>query len=424
MKPAIVIVSGGRPTRFSGGPDRIAYVLLKNLLVRGGFDLYYLSLASGEFFDLPDEAALKRIVVDFPPKRPPQVDSLVRFFANIPLINQMAYPGFSYLKLVVLRLKGRRNLNRVLNRLGSLADKQPVVLHLHLDTPVEDGWVSRLHTLRKDGRVQVLFAEHGKGSILKEWEQIKGPSVRKAPLYISTKRVYDVILEVADRIIFPSKAALELVEDFTKKRIDRNKLRIIYNGIFDTPFRLQSEEEEQENLFVTVAAHVPEKGLDLVLEGLSKLQSDWQWEIIGEETIWTPYLIEQIKEKGLEEKVRILGRRPLQEVLERMRRAKAVIMMQRVAVFDLVLLEAMALGKLILAGPVGGNKEALGEEYPLLVPGPEDLPRIIEKLKDKDLVKRIKQNNRRRYEENFTEEKMIQNYIDVYLELVAGRAAG
>lgn len=408
MEKTLVIAGYYRPARFTGGADRLAYIFLSELIKKRRYDLYFLSLTQSKLFPIPDRPTLERITIGSPPKSR-LISTATNFVEKAPFLKEHAYNLYDLARQTV---KVSRDA-LLQKQLVALSKSRRMILHLWFTAGAE--WVASFR--QSNNGIRIILSEQSKGSVLREWEQMHGEIVKKRLKYSLCAQTYSSLLRHADRVIFPSLGALQLFEESTNFKLDGGKIGIIYNGVEDLMPLVGDNTQEVEHLYLTVADHVPEKGLDLILEGLSKLQTDWRWEIIGGETEWTKHFRKQIKESGCENRVHILGRLPFNVVVERISKAHAIIMMQRVAVFDLALLEAMAAGKAILATPVGGNLEALGEDYPLYVRNPMDLPNLIARLSDPEFTAKIKHRNRKRYEENFTKERMLDRFVEEYEQL-------
>ncbi len=418
MRLNVVIGVYGPLQANAGGPRRVAYDLLRTLFgsVKENFQVYVLDFREGCIHSLED---LDSIVSNNRSVENPenltwfitkQFKQHTKFFiARIPASD--ATRGFLADSILSLKAHSwKRRVERVMQGMPRHA-----VLHVHGGAEMGDALAFFLERLGESYRV--VWTEHSKGSALRELEQLFGSR------YVDVWgrgiwRAYEALLQRADRIVFPSKGAVRLFEEYTGWEIPLERLRIVYNGVED-PFSVLeglTEDLHEKGLLITVAQHVPEKGLDWIIEGLAMVKKPWRWVIIGEFTSWTDSLRSLVRKYGLESRVDFVGSLPKREVLSWMLRSEAVIHAPRVAVFDLALLEAMALAKPILATPVGGNVEALGEGYPMFVRTPEELAKYIDES-DCQFYKWVGQNNRKRFLEKFTLTAMVQSYVSLYKEL-------
>lgn len=407
MRVPIIIASDRRPVKSGGGPAGIAYRLLKGLMGDPRFVLYFLSASEARLWKLEDISDIDTISLEFYPS--------LGNFRNFRIILRRFYflrtlYHFYKYKASILHPRSLK-MSKLINNI--LAGQKGV---LHLQNALPTAIVPDSILTQKN--LRVVWTEHSKGGITREWEQLEGHQVRKLLSYQVFQERYSFLIDRCDRIVFPSWGAVNLFESYNCLHIPRDKLAVIYNGVED-PFKQNGNPISSSitsGLFVTVAEHVPEKGLDIALEGLTLLKRDWRWCIIGGTTDWTNTLVDKAYRMDVLNHIQFLGRLPHRQVLELVAKAEAVIMTQRVAVFDLAIIEAMALGKAIFATPVGGNVEALGEAYPLFINSPEDLSRAIEAMSHKDL-QRIGERNRERYQAHFTKEAMVNSYAMVYIDL-------
>ncbi|WP_244363627.1 glycosyltransferase family 4 protein [Thermus brockianus] len=409
----------------SGGPYRVAYDLLRGLSSNdSSLQVYYSDFSRGFIQplqklgqDLGDDSLVKdrqgmvrsvrvlaRGLIKYTIANPVILDCVPKIAAT-----RVRY----FLADLIQQVRFHLARPRIAGILREMPDQS--ILHIHGAAEMGDALVFLLENIEKS--CKVVWTEHSKGSVLREWEHLFGSR------FVGTwgrgvRRAYEVLLRRADRVVFPSKGAVQLFEEYTGWKIPLERLRIIYNGVEDPLLGLREPKRNlyEKGLFVTVAQHVPEKGLDWILEGLAMVKRPWRWVVVGGFTPWTASLRSLVRKYRLEAKVDFVGPLPRDEVFSLMARSEAVIHAPRVAVFDLALLEAMALAKPILATPVGGNVEALGEEYPLFVRASEQLAKYIDEGNGK-FYELVGQNNRKRFLEKFNIPAMVQSHVSLYREI-------
>jgi glycosyltransferase involved in cell wall biosynthesis len=403
-KIPVIIALTKRPVRSGGGPAGIAYKLLKGLVDDDRFTFYLLSASEAKIWRIDSISDLESISLEFYPS--PTLGRLRKRLKRIPLV-RTSYHLYRY----ALPLLHPRNL-KIGKAISEILFNRRGILNLQgvpFPTDIPD-------TALIQDNLFVMWSEHSKGGLTRQWEQLDGERVRNWLSYKFLKRRYAFLLAHSAHIVFPSWGAVHLFEKYNGLQIPRQKLSIVYNGVEDLLNQVDSlETAEEPGLFVTVAEHVPEKGLDIALEGLARLKRPWQWYVVGKRTDWSAILLEKARDLGVIDHINFVEQLPNKEVLKLMARAEAIIMTQRVAVFDLVIIEAMMLGKAVLATPVGGNVEALGEDYPLYIQGAEDLAKVLT-IGDEDL-RRQGLANRHRYRAMFTEERMLNAYASLYSEI-------
>jgi glycosyltransferase involved in cell wall biosynthesis len=397
MEKVPIIVLPHRPVRSVGGPSRVGYEILKGQLSGGNWGWYF-NYVSGEFITFRNLHELEGATGS-------RYGSDDRLRAALRLMPPLAK---DFVKSTVRTALGLR-VNRLLDGLGDC------LLHVHGTDPILN-YVNLKRNL-------VIWTEHSKGSALREMHMMSGdpPKGRWAALF---KRAYHKMLAQSAVITFPSHSALDLFEEYTGWEVPRERLQIVYYGLPDPLEQyptLGAIQNHEENLVLTIAEHVPEKGLDVALESLIKSDRPWRWVVIGGYTEWTEkfeQLIGQRREKNIQ--ISLLGPVAHSEAMHLLRKARVVLATQRVAVFDLAILEAMALAKAIVATRVGGNVEALGTDYPFWGEDSDQLAHLLQVVFDSpEAAISVGLRNRKRFVENFTTEKMIKDYGNLY-EKAAG----
>ena len=130
---------------------------------------------------------------------------------------------------------------------------------------------------------------------------------------------------------------------------------------------------------------VERKGLETLIEGLASLTTEWRLTVVGETTIDPAHvrsIREQIREAGIENRVRFTGRLPDSAVESRLRSAHVLAVPSRYEPFGMAHLEAMGFGCVPLATTNGGPPEFISDgESGLLVP-PGDPDAIVARLED------------------------------------------
>jgi len=139
----------------------------------------------------------------------------------------------------------------------------------------------------------------------------------------------------------------------------------------------------------------------------------------GQYTPETQRLLALVRELDIDSRVVFKGIASHSELLKNIASAFLCLHTPRKVVFDLSLLEIMALGVPVIATRVKGNQEALGQKYPLFISLEE--PKISEEQIEIVLERReiVRQALRTRYEERFTISKMLDEYIKLWNTSIA-----
>lgn len=235
----------------------------------------------------------------------------------------------------------------------------------------------------------------------------------------------------ADIMTFPSESAKELlIEDFPKYRdVIERKSKIVYSGI-ERPSEamwIAGNAHNCEKYVLNIGNHIPDKGVDAALICFIKLYSkcdNVRFINIGSYGSETNRINEIAKKFGISHRVDLLGVVSFGEVIKYLLNAQVLIHAPRRVVFDLSLLEAMALGVPVIATNVKGNVEALGIDHPLYIEHDNGMVRIVfaeKNIDDRDFLQRVSKCEIERYESKFTVEKMLYSYAEVYREAIKAK---
>lgn len=226
-----------------------------------------------------------------------------------------------------------------------------------------------------------------------------------------------------DRIVFPSRGALNL---FTEKNPGlkeeaESKAAILYNGVStcDAP---PPRSQQGPLKIVSVAHHVREKGLELMLESL-RLATDagveWSMVNYGQQSTLTPELVAQAEKLGIGNRITHAGLQPQAVVRGQLGEADVFLHTPVIVVFDLSLLEAMMHAVPVVTVPLEGNREALGEDYPLYASTPAEVAERLAWISThREEAARIGEALRKRALELFTSDAMVQHYAGLLAKLV------
>lgn len=148
--------------------------------------------------------------------------------------------------------------------------------------------------------------------------------------------------------------------------------------------------------------------------------------LFGRDTDWAGHLAGEAGRLGLGERLRFLGHRD--DVLELMAGADVVVHASRRSdPFPTVVLEAMALGRAVVATRTGGPEEALGDGAGLLVPpgDPAAMAAAIAALvADPGLRAHLGDAGRRRVEQRYRADRMAREFEALWGRLAPQRTVG
>ncbi|MFQ5472184.1 MAG: glycosyltransferase family 4 protein [Dehalococcoidia bacterium] len=235
----------------------------------------------------------------------------------------------------------------------------------------------------------------------------------------------------ANAVVFPSRGAAELFELAYPGILAGKDMQVINPGLDVTAIdQVPADRTPIEpygigdrHLILCVAAHVREKGLDVLLNAVAglpkKMRGGIAVVIVGSGPL-TADLESQIQAKSLGGTVHLIDRVP--DVISLMKAADLFVLPSLATVFDVVFMEAMACRLPVLTTRLSGNVEIFGEDCAVLVP-PGDVKAISDALAklldDASMRDSLAAAARRRLQARFTLAGMLEDYASLYESLSA-----
>ena len=254
-----------------------------------------------------------------------------------------------------------------------------------------------------------------------EVERLDSPKARLATL---VERLFSPLVDVYDA---NSRAALDLI---ARLGVDEERLVHIPNGLDLSQWALRRGDPDDVPLILCAARFVPRKRHEDLLEALAALARAGR-SFRGVLAGGGPALEDMrglSSSLGLDGLVELPGRLDTNAVRKLIERAAVVCLVSSSEGMPGTLMEAMAMGVPVVGTDVGGTNELVVDgESGLLVPAydPPALARTLARLlDDPDLRARIGAGGRRRMEERFSLEVMVEAKERLYRDLATGRRAG
>ena len=215
--------------------------------------------------------------------------------------------------------------------------------------------------------------------------------------------------------------------------IDSGKINTIYNGVDLNKFSVSKNGQAivvrkelgipaDDFVIGTTAMFRPEKGYDIFLEGIWRLGNDFQnlkVLLIGDGPLYDK-ITGYCSELGLEHKVIFLG--SSQEVAKYLEAMDVFCLISKHEGFSNAILEAMAMGKPIIASDVGGNAEAVVHDETGLIIPPNDSQRfaeaVIKMYKNPAMRMIMGKKARMRSEKAFSLDQMVKNHENFYKKIM------
>jgi len=312
----------------------------------------------------------------------------------------------------VAEIDSRWDVRGMLATWARLRRVRPDVLHVHHVWPAADRYLGALAGMA--GVPRLVITEHIVGF------SHSGPqrALKRAELARA-----DVVTAVCGAV------AESLVRDYG---IDRSRVRVVPNGadLPDEDAEWERAREVRERmgatplrpLWVCAARLEEQKGHATLLEALAELRRrglEFTVALAGEGVL-RPALERRAAELGLGERVRLLGQ--VEDLGPLLLAADAVAMPSRWEGLPLVLLEAMARGRPVVATRVGGIPEVVEDGVSGRLVEPDDPGALADALQGfhhkPDAAFRMGRAAARRVRESYTWPRVVEEFEAVYDEVL------
>jgi glycosyltransferase involved in cell wall biosynthesis len=315
----------------------------------------------------------------------------------------------------------------------------PVVALQRMKSHRFDPWIIRdLYRLIKDQRADVVHTHLYDGN---KYGRLAAGLARVPALISHYHNVYPrrrtkyhlinwILSFLNDRIVAVSQAVKESVVAYD--RIPPRKIQVIYNGIDLSSFKGDFKDSDlrqkfgvkPEDFLIGVVARLEEqKGHIYLFRALRRLMPDFpqiKVLVVGDGTL-RPVLEAQVMEMGLSEQVLFAGTR--KDILEILATLDLFILPSLWEGFSIALLEAMAMGRPVIATSVGGASEAIrsGHDGLLVPPGEESslVTAVREALLDPRRYEEMGRRGKETVGRQFTVAQHLTRLQDLYLEVLA-----
>ncbi len=299
-----------------------------------------------------------------------------------------------------------------------------------------EGW--KFHKFLKENKTDILQTYHFSSDI---WGAFWG-HLASVPVIISNRRdmgfwrkpwhalAYRLVNGWVNRIVVVAKAVKEMVCQV--EGVPESKITVIYNGIelpsVGSPsmeLREQLGIKEQDKVIVHVANLKPIKGHAFLVQAMKKVVKEIPHVkvlLIGHDEL-NGALQDLSKDLGLRNNILFLGKR--RDVTDLLRLADICVLPSLSEGMSNAILEYMACGKPAVVTDVGGNPELVEQRvHGLVVPkenADELSAALIALLKDPELCRRMGENGLKRAREEFSIDKMVKNYEELFCDLFSSK---
>lgn len=212
-----------------------------------------------------------------------------------------------------------------------------------------DGWAAV--ELAREARLPVVVKVHGSDVLMQG-------------AYRARRRRTIEGLTRADAVVAVSR---HLAGQVVQMGVDARRVSVVYNGIDRELFHAGAMAERDHSgapLVLFVGNLLPVKGPDVLVDACDRLARRgvrFECRLIGQ-GVMKGAIERQIGERGLADRVKLLGPQPLEELPAWYRRARVLVLPSHSEGVPNVVLEALACGTPVVATRVGGLPEIVGGE--------------------------------------------------------------
>lgn len=264
-------------------------------------------------------------------------------------------------------------------------------------------------------KIPVVYSAHG-------WSFSKGVSPAQAALRLFIERAVarllpSPILNVCEH---DRNIALELGVGVPERHL------VVLNGIPDIEPALRADPGLDPPHLVMIARFEPQKDHGTFISALAQMKDrPWTAELVGDGAGFEEWKL-RTRDLGLSDRVTFPG--AVARPQERLARAQIFVLTTNWEGLPITILEAMRAGLPTVATDVGGVSEAIDDgRTGFLVPRSDvDAVRaVLEKLMDApELRLRLGAEARKRYETEFTQDRMLGDVAEVYRKIVSEARTG
>jgi glycosyltransferase involved in cell wall biosynthesis len=173
------------------------------------------------------------------------------------------------------------------------------------------------------------------------------------------QRWREIGLRLADRVICTSSEMAEVARRF----VGDDRILVIPSGVDMAEFAGGTQAGSETTTVGTVRRLVPKNGVQYLVEAMPAIvkgaRGDVRFSIVGDGRL-RDYLETRVRDLGVGDKVTFHGTMAPEDVKERLQSMDVVVFPSSAEATSIAALEAMAMGKPVVASAVGGFPELLG----------------------------------------------------------------
>ncbi len=291
-------------------------------------------------------------------------------------------------------------------------------------SPLVEGFTGSI--LKKLLKKELIVEIHG------DW--IEGPFLsKKRKLAFLERKIVPILAKISFRNADKIRAVAGCLAEKAKK-IAPKKPYFIFPTFTDLSIFLYEKETKFDNFILFVGHLEKVKGANTLMEAFHKLNFQFSISLDPASQRGTPRRVAfqlliigegserknlelQVASYKLQDKVEFKGKLSLEETKDIMKNCYCLVLPSLSEGLPRVIMEAMALGKPLIASNVGGIPELIKDNENGFLFRIGDSQELAEKLRvllrDKKMAQEMGQKGREFVKENFSNEKYLQNYIQM-----------
>jgi glycosyltransferase involved in cell wall biosynthesis len=256
--------------------------------------------------------------------------------------------------------------------------------------------------------VPALFTAHG-------WSFSDGVPGYRRSLYRGLERI---AAPLAQRVVVVCDGDRRVARE--ERIASARKLRMVYNGMPDIDVSQRARPDEKPVRLIMIARVCEQKDYPTLLRALAELRDlDWHLDQVGDGPMQRD-IHRLADELGLSERISFLGLR--EDVVPLLARSHVYLLISNWEGFPRSILEAMRAGLPVIASDVGGVREAVSDGRSGFLVHRSDVHFVTERLRQliesPSLRLALGREGRELYVRRFTFERMLEETIGVYGEII------
>lgn len=271
---------------------------------------------------------------------------------------------------------------------------------------------------RRETQAKVAMFIHGPGDDDNQFSQRRPKLVGTKDEIYNRQRLLEAF-EIADEVVWISQNGKRIFLGNHPQYV--NKTTTVVNGITDMPHVDVDPSTKHKYRMVTTGTVNKRKGQYIIVEAMHNMDpdvlKDTHLTVMGIGPDYS-YLIGKSEEYGLQEHISFLGNVPNSEVHQHLCAENIFVLMSRNEGLPISVIEAMRAGLPVISTHVDGIPEQVDERNGVLIdPNIEQLTEVLNQLPNHDWGE-LGKLSRKRYEEEYTFERMLKDYADMFDKLM------